>query len=317
MKTIGGYFELELRKGREYHKGTIRLNSGRNAFEYILRSRKYNQVLFPYYMCDVLLEPVKKLGLDYKFYHINESFEPVLNPGIIKKNEAFLYINYFGICDHLVQALPEKFPSLIIDNSQAFFSKPVSSFDTFYSPRKFFGVPDGGYLFTDKKLQKGIEKGTSGERIKHLVKRMESGAQSGFDYFLENEKAIGNQPVMKMSVLTESLLRNIDYNAVREKRTDNFKILHEYLRGKNKIQIPVVEPKPALAYPFLPERKGLRQHLRKHNILIPVYWPNVLKWVKSKEIEYKFADEIIALPVDQRYSLKDMNRIINTVLSYV
>jgi dTDP-4-amino-4,6-dideoxygalactose transaminase len=131
------------------------------------------------------------------------------------------------------------------------------------------------------------------------------------------QKAIGNQPVMKMSVLTESLLRNIDYNAVREKRTGNFKILHEHLRGKNKIQIPVVEPIPALAYPFLPERKGLRQHLRKHNILIPVYWPNVLKRVKSETTEYKFADEIIALPVDQRYSLKDMNRIINTVLNYV
>ena len=36
MNPIGGYFELELRKGEEYHKEAIRLNSGRNAFEYVL-----------------------------------------------------------------------------------------------------------------------------------------------------------------------------------------------------------------------------------------------------------------------------------------
>ena len=32
--SIGGYFELELPQGEEYHKNAIRLNTGRNAFEY-------------------------------------------------------------------------------------------------------------------------------------------------------------------------------------------------------------------------------------------------------------------------------------------
>jgi hypothetical protein len=34
MQPIGGYFELELRKGKEYHTDAIRLNTGRNALEY-------------------------------------------------------------------------------------------------------------------------------------------------------------------------------------------------------------------------------------------------------------------------------------------
>jgi hypothetical protein len=33
--SIGGYFELELSRGEEYHSDAIRLNTGRNAFEYI------------------------------------------------------------------------------------------------------------------------------------------------------------------------------------------------------------------------------------------------------------------------------------------
>lgn len=41
MKAIGGYFELELPYSEEYHKNALRLNTGRNAFEYILRSKKY------------------------------------------------------------------------------------------------------------------------------------------------------------------------------------------------------------------------------------------------------------------------------------
>ena len=33
--SIGGYFELELTFSEEIHKDSIRLNTGRNAFEYI------------------------------------------------------------------------------------------------------------------------------------------------------------------------------------------------------------------------------------------------------------------------------------------
>ena len=38
MKTIGGYFELELKKNEEYHKDALSLNTGRNALEYILKT---------------------------------------------------------------------------------------------------------------------------------------------------------------------------------------------------------------------------------------------------------------------------------------
>ena len=61
MKTLGGYFELELRKGDHYHKTAIKLNTGRNAFEYLLRAKQYQKVYMPYFTCDVMLEPIKKL----------------------------------------------------------------------------------------------------------------------------------------------------------------------------------------------------------------------------------------------------------------
>ena len=79
MNAIGGYFELELAKGEEYHKDAIRLNTGRNAFEYILRAKAYKKVYLPFYTCDVMLEPIKKLNIKYEFYSIRNNFELLLS----------------------------------------------------------------------------------------------------------------------------------------------------------------------------------------------------------------------------------------------
>ena len=49
MKSIGGYFELELNNGKEFHSDTINLNTGCNAFEYILSTNGYLKVLLPYF----------------------------------------------------------------------------------------------------------------------------------------------------------------------------------------------------------------------------------------------------------------------------
>ncbi|WP_129594606.1 hypothetical protein [Seramator thermalis] len=149
MNSIGGYFELELPHGEEYHKNAIRLNTGRNAFEYILRAKAYQKVYLPYYTCDVMLEPIQKLNIQFEFYSIDEFFQPIFDFSIIKDDEVFVYNNYLGICDNQVKEVAAKCKNLIIDNSQAFYSMPLPGVNTFYSPRKFFGIPDGAYLYTE------------------------------------------------------------------------------------------------------------------------------------------------------------------------
>jgi hypothetical protein len=128
---IGGYFELELNQGTEYHTHAIRLNTGRNAFEYILRARHYRKVYLPYYTCDAMLEPVQKLGLECQFYHIDANLEPRFDPSAVQEGEGFVYTNYFGLKDGCVELLARTCPNLIVDNAQAFFSRPVASADVF------------------------------------------------------------------------------------------------------------------------------------------------------------------------------------------
>lgn len=46
MKEIGGFFELELPQKEEYHSKAIRLNTGRNCLEYILKSNNYKKFTY-------------------------------------------------------------------------------------------------------------------------------------------------------------------------------------------------------------------------------------------------------------------------------
>lgn len=123
MKAIGGYFELELNKNKEYHNDAIRLNTGRNAFEYLLLANSYTKVYLPFFTCNALLEPLKRHQISYEFYHIDKKFEPLFDYNKIKSSEVFLYTNYFGLKDSLVIQIAKSCKKLIIDSAQSFFFK--------------------------------------------------------------------------------------------------------------------------------------------------------------------------------------------------
>ncbi len=143
---------MELPFHEEYHKDAIRLNTGRNCLEYILRARRYSKVYITYYTCEVILEPFHKLTVNYEFYHINQDFE-IADDIQLKAGEALLYTNYYGLKQRYVEKLAERYgQQLIVDNTQAFYAKPIDGIDTFYTCLKFFGVPDVSYLYTDKLL---------------------------------------------------------------------------------------------------------------------------------------------------------------------
>ena len=310
---IGGYFELEFRKGKEYHTGAKQLNSGRNALEYILRSKSYRKIYLPFFFCDVLLEPVIKLGIDYEFYSIDSSFYPVFDFSKVEDYAVLVYINYFGICSNQVNFTIEHCKNIIIDNSQAFFSKPKQAIDTFYSPRKFFGVPDGAYLYTNQPSDIELEQDTSIERIDHLIGRIESNAETFYPAFRQNNSALKNQQIKKMSLFTQKILQGIDYNLIKETRVINFDYLHKELSKTNQLKINLSIEDSPMVYPYMQEKEGLRGSLIQNKIYVAQYWPNVLNQCNKNTLEYCFANNIIPLPIDQRYNLKDMKYLIDKI----
>ena len=313
MTAIGGYFELELRKGEHYHKDALRLNTARNCFEYILRARGYRKVYIPYYTCEVMLEPLQKCNVLYEFYHINEQLEPAKSYNLLP-NEAFLYTNYYGLKQRCVERLALQYGSqLIVDNAQAFYAKPIEGIDTFYSPRKFFGVPDGAYLYTTQLLNQELEQDQSYQRMSHLLMRADIGAEAGYEVFRNNDDALKNNPIRKMSNLTEKILCSIDYDGIRQQRRANYQMLDETIGTQNHIHFHLDASDVPMVYPFYSENMLLRQHLIANKIFVATYWQNIFAWCQPNMWEHQLTQKLLPIPIDQRYNGDDMNRIISII----
>lgn len=304
---------MELPNGEEYHKNAIRLNTGRNCLEYILKARGYKKVYLPYYTCEVELEPFKKLGVPYEFYHIDINFE-IKDRFTLKAYEALLYVNYYGLKQRYVEQLAEKIGErLIVDNTQAFYAKPIAGIDTFYTCRKYFGVPDGAYLYTNKLLDAEFEQDLSFDYFMFLTKRIDLGAEAGYDDFRNLSKHVVDQPIKRMSKLTQRLMQGIDYAGVAKQRRDNYIQLHSALGTSNTIDLLLEEDAVPMVYPYLAPIKDLREKLIENKVFVARYWPNVLEWTKIDDVEYLLTSQMQPLPIDQRYGEEDMNRIIYTI----
>lgn len=315
IKSIGGYFELELpNRINNWDKDFIELNSARNCLEYILLARKITKIYLAYYTCDVLLEPIKKLNINYEFYDIDFNLEPIFDYSRIEDSEIFLYVNYFGIKDKFINILCERlFDKLVIDNAQSFFSLPITGIDTFYSPRKFVGVADGGFLSSDKKINSDFERDQSYDRMSHLLKRIDLSAEEAYLDFCANDRSLESQPIKLMSNLTKKILSTLNFDDIKKRRKENFAFLNEKLKENNLLKIDISEDSVPMIYPFRTKNKDLKKQLINKKIYCATYWPNVFEWCSEEINSYILAEEIIALPIDQRYSINDMRKILENV----
>lgn len=315
--AIGGYFELELPNlGKFVHDDGTLLNSGRNALEYVFRALGDVKRLFiPYYVCDVVMEPIEMLGVPYIFYHINDNLE-IENTPTLQRDEYLLYVNYFGIKDKYVQKLASYYGcQLIVDNVQAWFAKPVQNASTIYSPRKYVGVPDGGVAYCSEGIdEKTFEQDFSFDRFSHLLKRIDIGLSEGYDDFKANGRQLVGQPIKRMSELTRRMLSSIDFEEVKNRRRKNFELLHNHLRSSNLFKVPSMDTFACpMVYPYLTNDSTMRQRLISNNVFVATYWPNVMQWVKEGVLESRLAEKLLPLPIDQRYGEREMNVICDIV----
>lgn len=303
MKSIGGYFELAERGAGTFpHPDGILLNTGRNAFEHILGGiPDVQELLVPYYTCETVLEPIRKLGLRCRRYAIDNRLE-IADEIRLSTGQYLVANNYFGIKDAYIDRLAQEYADrLIVDSAQAFFTKPISGIPTFYSPRKFVGVCDGGIAYSWKSdASLPYEYDDSSARSEHLFLRKEKGAEAGYGAFLQAEKSLENQPIRRMSAFTEEILRHIDYEGIRERRRENYAFLHLRLGGVNALDLPAMDSFACpMVYPcLLPNGAELRKKLIENKVFVAKYWPKVVPF-----------RNLLAIPCDQRMKIIEVDRI--------
>ena len=311
MKEYGGYIELDTYRLPMLHNGAKALNCGRNCLAYLIKARNIKKLLLPYFMCDSVFDLCRKYSVELRFYHINEKFMP---EQIQLEDDEWLYVmNYYGqLTQDYLCGLKKEYDRVIIDNAQAYFDEPIENTDTLYTCRKFFGVADGAFLYTDVNLNEDIPLDESFDRMHFLLGRYERSASEFYSEYSMNNHMFADEPIKQMSKLTENLLHGIDYTYVKQRRTQNFKAYNEMLGSINQLELR--EAEGAFAYPLMVSNgAALRKALQQKKIYIPTLWPNVLNETETDSTEYRMVDNILPLPCDQRYDINDIKYIADTI----
>ena len=305
MREIGGYIELETFRGRMLHEEATKLNCGRNALAYLCEAKKIEKLYLPYFLCSSVPDVCEKLGVPFEFYHVDETFMPQF-PQKLGENEWLYIVNYYGqLSNEMLKRWKDQYGRIIVDNAQSYFQLPVEGVDTLYTCRKFFGVADGAFLYTDVRLKRELQQDESFERMHFLLGRYERSANEFYAEYAANNKLFAGEPVKMMSKLTQNLLHGVDYEFVRARRSQNFAVLHEQFGSAN--QLPLAIPEGAFMYPlWIKNGAAVRKKLQAEKIYIPTLWPNVLQQLPETAVEYQLAMDILPLPVDQRYEAEEM-----------
>lgn len=320
--AIGGYFELADKdcEGALMPVDGVALNTCRNALEYIIiQLPNVKRVFIPYYTCEAVIEPLKRLHVEYVFYHINEYLE-IAEEIDLQGGDYLIANNYFGIKDAYIAKLADKYGErLIVDNAQALFAPVLPGIKAAYSTRKYVGVADGGFavgVSAESALDYDFD--NSSEHDSHLCIRKEKGAVAGFKNYQANECKLDNQSIKRMSPQTQSILSHIDYEAVIQQRRQNYFHLSDALGEMNLLQLPSMNSFACpMVYPFMTNDESLRARLIENKVFVARYWPNVLEWCSENEMESKLAIKIIPLPIDQRYGEMEMNYIVEILRTII
>lgn len=314
-KEIGGYFGLEKLISNEYYPDLVAVNNARCALLYIIKLRHYKKVYLPFFLCDSVRLVLERERILFEEYRIDRSFLPLLDINT-KSDEVVYIVNYYGLIgDEQLISLKNRYENIVVDNAQAFFAKPIKGIDTLYSCRKFFGVPDGGYAYTNAELQENIPVDVSMARMKHILGRFEGNSASDYyDYFNNNDESFKEIELRHMSKLTHNILGAIDYQAAKRQRENNFLFLSKALGEKNLLEMNC--PPGPYAYPFyIQNGMTIKKELAKRKIYVATLWPNVIGI--GLDIETEFTENILPLPCDQRYAEADMQRVVDVIMELI
>lgn len=333
--------------------------SGREAIELALISLEREKpktrkcCLMPAYMCDSVFIPFAHRGWELVFYQVDRDLETdgeEISRLALEKDPGLIFIHpYFGTdtCRGLrrqLAALEKNHVLIMEDVTQSYYLEAAGKEADFVvgSLRKWYAVPDGGFVASDLSLAEDLLKpgdDYARERLVPLVQKWE--------YLREKERKMGGvlteewlsikeaylrqnrtqeealdqyQGVRRISRVSAAVLSEMDEGAAALKRAENYRFLYNKIKEMKRLW-PVLIQKEGAAPLYLPvyarERDSLQRFLRERGIYAPVLWP-----VGEENSDYLGEEEsyiyehILALPVDQRYGPEQMEELAGVLARY-
>lgn len=335
---IGGEFDIDVQRVQSQWPnniladGVATYSTGRAALYHIIKHamehHEVSQIMVPDYLCSSVLVPILKLGFIPVFYPINDNLEMKQEEfaQLYMKGSLVIIINYFGLMDitdqvNYVRELDED-AFVVEDDVQAYyeFEKPLGNLDArFTSLRKWFALPDGGLV---KSRTSGmltvVEPNTfhqykvAGSILKTLRNPDYYDDRIYLDLFEKGEDLIDADIEKGMSNITREHIKYTNTERISYMRTRNAQYLIDGLKNLNIAPIlPLMEGKTPLFVPiWLEDRNKVRRAMFQQDVFCPVHWPLEGMPVKKGA---EMAEHELSLIVDQRYTTKDMDLILNII----
>ena len=217
------------------------------------------------------------------------------------------------------------------------------------SLRKWMPVPEGGVIYSNNELPEEwqeLEHARSSYKIDAMVlKQIFLGQADGYRelenvelineayrrMFVEEEKKIGkHKEFFALSDLSAFLLQCEDMEEIRERRMANYRLLGELLKqngmelygwqqngqSTRKIQEGRVVPFTAILSLKNADRDRFRNYLAEHKIYCAVHWPIETEEQYQYAKVSEWAENLISLPIDQRYGEEHMWYLAETITEY-
>lgn len=351
-KKAGTIGTLHLAQVEKYgKKNQCYTASGREAIELALISLERERpdiskcCLMPAYMCDSVFLPFLHRGWELAFYSVDRALETAgeeifrlsleCDPGLI-----FIH-PYYGadtckVVRKQMQALRKSGIMVMEDVTQSYYLEEAGKDADFVvgSLRKWYAVPDGGFAASDLPLATDILRDGEDygkERLTPLAQKWEYLRKEDLTeeekqirktaFLTENraqEEALDRyEGVRAISPLSAHILSLADEEGARQKRAENYEYLYDNISSLKRLW-PIFlrgEAQSPLYFPvYVKDRNELQRFLGERDIYAPVLWPvgEQNKNEMQGDEDYIF-EHMLALPIDQRYGAKEMERVVQTL----
>lgn len=327
-------------------KENLFLLSGRTAIDYVLRDihelRDIKNVYMPAYCCSSMIVPFIKNNIAVDFYDIT------LNNGTLefcideKKEFDVLYLNnYFGYRIELnldwIKKKKEKGVIVLYDRSHSLFLRDDPWIDfadyTFCSLRKWFAIATGAILSKsngsfNKSTLRNCDFALAKIKAQKLKWRyLHDDKSVGKDQFISlfaefNRKLETDYEEYSIDETSLQLLKAIDFDRVKVRRSRNVNMLYSELADLNSIKFVFERPDSyvvPLFVPILVKSKKCRDYLQSELISNQVYCP--IHWTKSPLVPSnmhvdKIYDQEISLLCDQRYDPGQLVKMVEIIKNF-
>ena len=316
--AIGGYFALESGTGAglPWIDHAIGYQSARSALAAVLIAARPAVVWVPNFICGSVNDTLRSIGVQVRRYALTESLgvPDEVSPA---STDLLICVDYFGINAAAVDQAIDRFgPSLLVDASQSLFFRHCTGGTTIYSPRKFFGVPDGGLLRTSRRVSPSNDatEADSLARSQHLLYRRAGLVDAGYAMFQKAETSLSGCEPVTMSRLTDALLRSIDVDTAVERRRRNYRDLAALLRPRG-FDIPCLQSDavPLCCPVRCDDAVRVRKELAARRIFTPTYWSDAAI-PDDDRVALRLRDGTVYLPCDQRYGERELLRVASSMI---